>query len=240
MCRWVILCHELLPTRGIGSSVRSMEMAAQPAFPCHQLPGSVPAKRGGQQHPQPFPTTLGQGQGARLAELCSQQQTLPCLCCLAHRSLGDEKILLRSRHVGARCRMRGWRVPGREVGVGVCAWASSLKNLLLVCNSSHITSAEIRVHQRQPRDDKSPEGLQRGFWASTSGIPRSISLQVKWKTMTISFVCKIIKLVFPSLQNTWVSLEKAEGLRMGNETGKGKNGWLTVLGSVQLEMGFQH
>lgn len=71
--------------------------------------------------------------------------------------------------------------------VCVCVHCLSQKNLLLVWNSSHITSAETGVRQRQPRDDKSPERLQRGFWTSTSGIPRSISFQVKRKTMTVFF-----------------------------------------------------
>lgn len=54
------------------------------------------------------------------------------------------------------------------------------------------------------------------------------------------FCMKITELVFPSLQNTWVSLEKAEGF-VGEWDREGhRMAHSQFLGSVQLEIGFQH
>lgn len=178
------------------------------------------------------------------------------------REVSSQVTALWSRTCKQGAEQGGGGCLGVCVSVCVCAHISSLKHLLLVCSSSRVTSAETGVHQRQPRDDKSPERLQREFWASTSGIPRSISFQVKWKTITIFFVCKIFKLSFRHCKYPGFPGESRG--RMGSETGKGR-GWLVCslwgiaslsflrfpmwdtahtlipgAGSVQLEMGFQH
>lgn len=111
------------------------------------------------------------GQGLRRAQLCSAMPLSGANPALPFLPKPPQPVRWevppqvtalwsRTRKQGA-----GQGVEGVWVGVGVCvcARAASLKNLLLVCNSSHITSAETGVHQRQPRDDKSPERLQRGF-----------------------------------------------------------------------------
>lgn len=187
----------------------------------------------------PFPWPWDEGQGPRHAELCSQGKAC-CAFLPGPQKPGRWEDAPQVPAHWSQVQQDG--VEGAWVGVGVCvcvcAWASSLKNLLLVCNSSHITSAEIRVHQRQPRDDKSPEGLQRGFWASTSGITRSISLQVKWKTMTISFVCKIIKLSFHHCKIPEFPWRKQRAWEWGMRQARAKNGWFIVFGVCAAGNGF--
>ena len=171
------------------------------ACPSQRLPAAASAK----QHPQVFPVTLGwedRDRATRSSVVLCLSGANPALPFLpkplkpVRWEVSPQVAVLWSRTCKQGAGQGGGGCLGGCGCMLVCVCISSLKNLLLVWNSSHVTSAETSVHQRQPWDDKSPERLQRGFWASTSGVPRSISFQVKWKTMTIFFVCEIIKLSF--------------------------------------------
>lgn len=119
MCRGVTLCQELLHTGGIGSPGEvhgdgcSVSTSISPAvWVCDSKAWGTTA-----------PTPLSHDPGMRDKEqchagLCSQGQTLPCLCCLA-QELGYEKILLRSLHIGAGAGGGGGECLGW--GVWVCA-----------------------------------------------------------------------------------------------------------------------
>lgn len=118
------------------------------------------------------------GEGPRRAELCraSREQILPYPFYLNHHSPRGETFLLRSLRSGAGAagKVQDEGVEGVWVAVGVCVCActSSLKNLLLVCNSSHITSAETSGHPRQPRDNKSPEKAPEGIVSIHAWYPK--------------------------------------------------------------------